>query len=87
MVAMVQTMTARPSLVARPARQQQMRARRALSVRSQAAGTLTMPAGEIKDKTAELAINGGSSAGQLTPTCMCAIDGHIGSRNAQAQSS
>lgn len=57
MVAMVQTMTARPSLVARPARQQQMRARRALSVRSQAAGTLTMPAGEIKDKTAELAIN------------------------------
>ena len=55
---MAQTLVAsqRP-LAARPAKQQ-MRARRAALVRNQAAAAPTMAKGEIKDKTAELAING-----------------------------
>lgn len=60
MVAMAQTLVAQRPGLARPARKQQLRARRAQLVRNQATAAPTMPKGEIKDKNAELAINGAS---------------------------
>ena len=57
----LQTVAARPALAQR--KQQRVQARRSLLVRAQATATAAPPAkGEIKDKNAELAINGASAA-------------------------
>jgi hypothetical protein len=58
MVAMAQTLVAQRPSLARPAAKHQLRARRALLVRSQATAAPALVKGEIKDKTAETAING-----------------------------